>query len=68
MRISELITELEKVKAEHGDIDVATYDPEASVHDAVNFLVVEEPRITFQDDPCSTFGSDVVVCMGFMYD
>ena len=68
MLISELIAELEKVKAEHGDIDVATYDPEGSVHDAVNSLAGEEPSITFQDDPCSTFGSDVVVCMGFMYD
>lgn len=68
MRISELITELEKVKAEHGDIDVATYDPEGPAHDAVNFVEVVKPRIIFQDDPSSAFGSDVVAYMGFMYD
>ena len=28
MRISELIAELEKVKAEHGDIDVVVFDEE----------------------------------------
>lgn len=69
MRISELIAELEKVKAEHGDIDVATYDPEGSVHDAVNFVEVEKPHIFYDDgDPSGMFGSDVVAYMGFMYD
>ena len=28
MRLSELITDLEKVKAEHGDIDVVVFDEE----------------------------------------
>ena len=68
MRISELIAELEKMKAERGDIDVATYDPEGSVHDAVNFVEVEKPHIYYDEDPGSMFGSDVVAHMGFMYD
>lgn len=68
MRISELIAELEKVKAEHGDIDVATYDPEGSVHEQVNFVEVEKPHIYDDGDPSCMFGSDVVAYMGFKYD
>ena len=68
MRISELIAELEKVKAEHGDIYVATYDPEFSLHEPVNFVEVEKPHIYDDGDPSGMFGSDVVAYMGFKYD
>lgn len=68
MRISELITELEKVKAKHGDIDVATYDPGVSSHERVNFVEVEKPHTYDDGDPSGMFGSDVVAYMGFMYD
>lgn len=62
MSIHDLILELQMIQFEHGDIDVAIYDPEFSVHDPVNDVRIEEP-ITGQH----VFGSEKVVCLGTVW-
>ena len=50
MRISELITELEKIKAEHGDIPIAV-EGRMGYFEADSVEVVDIDRYSFMDAP-----------------